>query len=321
MTASALPTPAPRAILVPLDGSPAAEAILPAATLLAQRLPASLTLLHTLERNAPARVHGERHLTREDDAEAYLRGMAERLTAAGLTVQWHVHVAPVGNVPRSIATHAAEDGAALILLSTHPVTDPRTWLMGAVAQGVIRYAAPPVLLLRSEGGKSAAFDPAEVIVALDSERQGEVAIPAALQLATALAIPLRLLAVVPTVETMPGDQAIAARLLPTAAAAALNLEAEAMVMALQQMASTLRTTHPTTTIIPEVARGDPAVVMTTSARARRGVLALATHGRAGLEALWSGSIGSRIVARGDGPFLLVHPEPASATSGDGVLEC
>ena len=42
------------------------------------------------------------------------------------------------------------------------------------------------------------------------------------------------------------------------------------------------------------------------------ILALATHGRAGLDALWSGSIGSRVIARGSGPFLLVHPEPAGA---------
>ena len=55
-------------LLVPLDGSPAAETILPAATLLAKRLAAEVALLHVLERNAPDRVHGQRHLTGETDA-------------------------------------------------------------------------------------------------------------------------------------------------------------------------------------------------------------------------------------------------------------
>jgi nucleotide-binding universal stress UspA family protein len=37
------------------------------------------------------------------------------------------------------------------------------------------------------------------------------------------------------------------------------------------------------------------------------ILALATHGRAGLDAFWSGSVGSRVVAKAAGPLLLVHP--------------
>ncbi len=36
-------------------------------------------------------------------------------------------------------------------------------------------------------------------------------------------------------------------------------------------------------------------------------LALATHGRAGLDALWAGSIGSKVDTRVAGPLLLVHP--------------
>ena len=61
-----------KTLLVPLDGSPAAEAVLPAATTLARALPARLSLLHSIERDAPDRVHGERHLTGVAEAEAYL---------------------------------------------------------------------------------------------------------------------------------------------------------------------------------------------------------------------------------------------------------
>ena len=217
MSASPQSSQRTQTILVPLDGSPAAEAVLPAAITLARQLPARITLLHSIERAAPETVHGERHLTSEAEAEAYLAAVADRLQAEGVAVEWHVHVVPVGNVPRSIATHAVEDGAELILLSTHAVSDPRNWLMGAVAQGVIRHAAPPVLLLRTGAKRETApFAPAEVIVAIDRERQGEAAIPAALRLAGALGVPLRLLAVVPTVATIPGDQAAAAMLFPPA---------------------------------------------------------------------------------------------------------
>ena len=93
----------PRALLVPLDGSAAAESVLPAAVTLAQRLPARISLLHTLERNAPPQVHGQPHLTTEPDAERYLQRIADKLAAQDVAVTWHAHEAPVGNVPRNIA--------------------------------------------------------------------------------------------------------------------------------------------------------------------------------------------------------------------------
>jgi nucleotide-binding universal stress UspA family protein len=299
-------------ILVPLDGSPAAEAVLPAAIMLARRLPAQVEVLHVLERNAPDRVHGERHLTSETDAATYLQGIAEQLAAEGVPVSSHVHLVPVGDIPLSIASHAVESGASLILLSAHGAGSPRSWLTGAVAQGVIRHAAPPVLLLRSGTKRSVPFDPQEVVVALDTERQGEVALPPALRLARALEIPLRLLMVIPTVETIPGDSSAAARLLPAGAAAGLDLEASASEDYLAELAGRISATAGDVRLVTDVARGDPAQEIIARTQVRPSILALATHGRAGLDALWSGSIGSRVIARGSGPFLLVHPEPASA---------
>ena len=299
-------------LLVPLDGSPAAAAVLPAATVLAKRLAAAVTLLHVLERDAPRRVHGEQHLTGETDAARYLQEIAAQLEAEGIAVTWHVHQVPVGDIPLSIATHAAESGASFILLSVHGTGSPRTWLTGAVAQGVIRHAAPPVLLLRSRTTRHVPFLPEQVVVALDTERQAEVALSPAARLARALAIPLRVLLVVPTVETIPGDRGVAARLLPGGATASLNLEAADAEDYLAQLAGRIADPAVDLQVTTEVARGDPAQVIIARTQARPSILALATHGRAGFDALWSASVGSRVIARGDGPFLLVHPEPASA---------
>jgi nucleotide-binding universal stress UspA family protein len=305
-----------RTLLAPLDGSLAAEAILPAVTVLALRMPAAVVLLHVIERRPPRRVHGERHLADEAEAEAYLREIAARLAAEGIAVTWHVHVAPVGDVPRSIAAHAAEHHAALaalILLSVHGTGDPRSWWSGAVAQAVIRHVHAPVLLVRAgEQHGDAMFAPQVVTVALDAERQGEAALPAAARLARTLGTPLRLFMVVPTVATIPGDQAAAARLIPSGAAAALDVEAAAATEYLERLAARVPALAGDVSVVSEVARGDPAQAMTELTRRQPGVLALATHGRAGLDALWSGSIGARVIARASGPFLLVHPEPADA---------
>ena len=312
---SSNPSPLPDAILVPLDGSQAAEAVLPAAVTLARTLPATVNLLHVIERDAPERIHGERHLTGEPEAGAYLRGIAARLAAEGIPVTWHVHDAPVGDVPLSIATHAVDSGASLILLGAHGPGDPRSWLTGAVAQGVIRHAAPPILLLRSDATPAeAGFAPREVTVALDFERQGEAGLPAALRLARALDVPLRLLVVVPTVETIPGDQAATARLMPSGAAAALDVEAAVAADYLAGLADRLTASAPGVHVVGEVMRGDPAQLIVAHSRSRPGILVLATHGRAGLDAFWAASVGSRVIARGDGPFLLVHPEPATASA-------
>jgi nucleotide-binding universal stress UspA family protein len=299
-------------LLVPLDGSLAAEAVLPAAIVLAKRLGAEVALLHVLERNAPDRVHGQQHLTGEADAASYLQRIAEQFTVEGIPVTLHVHLVPVGDIPLSIASHAVESGASLILLSAHGAGSPRSWLTGAVAQGVIRHAAPPVLLLRSNAKRSVPFAPQEVVVALDTERQGEVALPHAMRLARSLEIPLRLLVVVPTAETIPGDSSAAARLLPGGAAAALDLEATASEDSLAELVRRIAPTAGDVRLVTDVARGDPAQVIIARTQARPSILALATHGRVGFDALWSGSIGSRVIARGDGPFLLVHPEPAGA---------
>ena len=55
-------------LLVPLDGSRLAEAALPAASFVAGRLGARVTLLHVIERDAPQEIHGERQLSEPEEA-------------------------------------------------------------------------------------------------------------------------------------------------------------------------------------------------------------------------------------------------------------
>lgn len=67
-----------KSILLPLDGSQLAEAGLPAAASLVEKLNASVTLLHVIEQNAPQVVHHERHLTRPGEAETYLQELTRQ---------------------------------------------------------------------------------------------------------------------------------------------------------------------------------------------------------------------------------------------------
>jgi len=92
-------------LLVPLDGSRLAEAALPAAILVAQKSGAKVTLLHVIERHAPKSVHGNVHLRTAEEAETYLRGVAQQRFPPGVTVDWHVHRHQTDHLARSLADH------------------------------------------------------------------------------------------------------------------------------------------------------------------------------------------------------------------------
>lgn len=293
--------------LVPLDGSRLAEAALPVATALAARTGARVTLLHVVERNAPATVHGERHLTGAGEAEAYLHGVASRFADAGVATAIHAHPSPAGDVAASVAAHAAEVAADLIVLCAHGRGGLREWLAGSIAQRVIRQSAAPVLLVRpTADGRAAPFAPQRVVVALDGAAEGEAALPAAAALARACGAALDLLAVVATLGTVGGDRAATARLMPVATSAALDLEGDQARDYLERLRGALAGSG--LAVRAAVERGDPVQLLAAHAT-QAAVVALATHGRTGFDALWSGSVGAKVVARVGSPLLLV---PAGA---------
>src|SRR5262249_45318518 len=95
-------------LLVPLDGSCLAEAILPDAYALASALYARLTLLHITEKHAPATIHGEHHLHDASEAESYLRALVQQAAPHTLTVGWHIHADDERGVARMIVDQALE---------------------------------------------------------------------------------------------------------------------------------------------------------------------------------------------------------------------
>jgi nucleotide-binding universal stress UspA family protein len=56
----------------------------------------------------------------------------------------------------------------------------------------------------------------------------------------------------------------------------------------------------------EAARGDPArAIVRTARRLSADMVVMGTHGRAGTEAFWEGSVAARVIARSRVPLLLV----------------
>lgn len=292
-------------ILVPLDGSRLAESALAPTIALASRLGAYVTLLHVLERGAPETIHGERHLTNVGEAEAYLTGIASRFADAGSTVETHAHASPEGDVAASIAVHARGHQADLIVLCAHGHGGLRDWIFGTIAQRVVRRSGTPVLMIRQElGGPTKSLAPSRILVAIDGTPEGEAILPTALTIASAFGVALDLLFVVATLSTITGERTAVARLLPAATSAALDRESESAQQYLTDLSTRLGATG--IPITATVGRGEAArTVLTDASRASDSLVALATHGRAELEGLWSASVGTKVIARSTGSLLLI----------------
>lgn len=291
-------------LLVPLDGSPLAESSLPIVAALAETLKCEVTLLHVIERHPPTEVHGAPHLTDVPGAEAYLGGVAERLPA-GARVARHVHRNKEQDVPRSIADHAGELGADLVVLCTHGRSRLRHRLFGGIAQRVAGLGRVPILLVPPAGPRTeTAFRCDTMLVPLDGQPAHEQGVEPAASLARACHASLHLLAVVPTLGTLSGDHAAAGQILPGATSALLELDEDRAERYVTDLVARLAGTG--LTVTAEVGRGDAtSMILETARRSGTDLIVLGTHGRSGLDAFWSASVAPRIAARTAVPVLLV----------------
>jgi nucleotide-binding universal stress UspA family protein len=180
-----------------------------------------------------------------------------------------------------------------------------------VAQQVLRRGDRPVLLIRPP--ESAAVPEIgqngltlrRVLVPLDGEPAAEAAVPFAVTLARAYRAEVALLRVVPTLSTIVGERAGAAKLVPTAAAATLEYEERDAQRYLRAIGELLRAVG--IDVSWAVARGDAAQgVLNEVAASGAELLIMASHGRAGLSAVLTGSVASKVVGRYAGPVLLVR---------------
>jgi nucleotide-binding universal stress UspA family protein len=295
-------------LLVPLDGSHLAEAVLPIVETLAKRFQARVTLIHVLEERPPATVHGERHLADATEAAVYLKEVAARLQSAGLAVETHVHDAPEGDLAGSLIAHADEYAPDLVVLCAHGRGGLRGLLYGGIAQQVLKRGMRPVLLIHptKEGG-APAFDLRRILVPLDDRHAPEMALDAAAEMAKSFGAGLDLLFVVPTLETLSGERAATGVLLPATTRAILDMDQQGAEDYLAQVAGQCRAEG--LTVTAEVLRGDVVPsVLDQAELLNSDLIVMVSHGRAGLDALLSGSVTPRIAARADRPLLLVRME-------------
>ncbi|MDA8095666.1 MAG: universal stress protein [Betaproteobacteria bacterium] len=144
-------------ILVPVDGSPTADKALALACGLAKEQRAALRIVHVLDESMIA-LGAQGWIPDYDSLRSALREAGDRLLERAKRDAEKLDVVPetallelaMGRLATVIAEDATRSGADLIVMGTHGRRGVDRLFLGSVADGVVRTASIPVLLVRGE---------------------------------------------------------------------------------------------------------------------------------------------------------------------------
>ncbi len=292
------------ALLVPLDGSEASAAALPYAEAIAAGSGAEMRLLAIVEReprgltDRSERVAGAIEHEQRQHLEGHLLMVATGLGERGITASESV---VTGDPLEEILVAGDDPAVGIIAMTTHGVGGVGRWMIGRVADKVMRLSGKPVLLVRPSyaGGPRRAASVQHMMAPLDGSELAEAALEPAVALAGVLGAALTLIRVEPwrtegmaPLGSMPEYVA---------------MEDEAAAAARQYLDGVVRRLPEGVTVNSVVLRGRPASTLVDFAHHERmDLIVMTTHGRGGIARLVLGSTADRVVRAGV-PTLLIRP--------------
>ncbi|MCC6741698.1 MAG: universal stress protein [Planctomycetia bacterium] len=277
-------------ILVPLDGSEVAEAVLGQVCRLLRVKDASVILFEA----GPVPVQpGVEYAPLLSDlkaeAERYVGALERQLRKEGVSVRGLVRV---GGEATSVLDAARDEKATLIAMATHGRTGLSRFVFGSVAEKVVRASEIPILLVRSykEAAVGADRTPVQeipfrrILVPIDGSEKSLAVLPHVKTFAKAVGASVLVLGVVePTSEGKAGEGE------PLVRIAVKDLASEGIP------------------VDPVIRLGDPASEILDATK-RHGVdlLAMSTHGRSGPSRWVMGSVTEKVLRGATVPMLVVR---------------
>ena len=174
-------------ILIPLDGSPLAESVLPHAVAMAQAAGGEIFLLRVLDVigavTRPRSVDPFDWQIRKTEVEMYIKEVAQRLEEQGVTVH---HSLVEGKAAEQIIEFAHQNEMDLIVLSSHGQSGVSGWNVSSVVQKVILRAQTSILLIRAYAAGSTPLGEKtyrRIMLPLDGSQRSECVLPLAEMLA------------------------------------------------------------------------------------------------------------------------------------------
>ena len=295
-------------ILVPLDGSETAEAVLPGARYLASRLKIPLELVRVVDTgefgasSSPKIAALLDKMTADElrRSEDYLRTLAGKLD--GIEVGFE---AVKGRPAEVILDKGAVDGTAIIAMATHGRSGVDRFLIGSVAEKVLRGSANPLLLVRAgkEADNAAPNGFRTIIVALDGSELAERILPTVADLAKKLEAEILLFRAyhIPY-SVYTGDEAFYAVNFDEMTAS-VGAEAKDYI---EKKAAELRSSGiaKVTCLAKEGLAGDEIIAL--GNRTANALIAMCSHGRSGVKRWVLGSVTETVVRHANEPVLVVR---------------
>ena len=199
-----------RSALVPLDGSHAAERVLPSVVALSRRFDLKVHLLRVLDGGREPGVDTVRWAFRRTQAEAYLEAQAEQLDRDGVPATWEIGE---GRASIEILDCARRQHADLVALTTHGSGGLTEFPMGSTVLQFLSRVSVSVLLESTAGGRARPLlgqtGFTRVLVPMDGSRRSEWALTAARQLIRGGDAALTLVHVAPVPELPHSDLPLA----------------------------------------------------------------------------------------------------------------
>ncbi|MFO7624503.1 MAG: universal stress protein [Anaerolineales bacterium] len=164
-----------RRVMVPLDGSPRAESVLPLATTLA-RAEAQVVLAHVVQRpQMPRRTPpsqedsdlADRIVERNrSEAEQYLETVRAQLPSTAVETRLLIS----NHAAAALHELAEQENADLVLLCAHGYSGELRWPYGGMAVGFVAYGSSPLLIFQDAPAREIAPTPAEVAAQKNGRR-------------------------------------------------------------------------------------------------------------------------------------------------------
>jgi nucleotide-binding universal stress UspA family protein len=294
-------------ILVPLDGSATAEAALPYVEALAVGFKTAVELLSVIDVGAMTAYLSADKVPQldgivakeEENSRTYLASVTKNYSARSTVTCQVVR----GDPAEAILEASSKDRDTLIAMATHGHSGAKRWLLGSVAEKVLRNSTCPLFLVRaSEAETEARRIINSIVVPLDGSPLAEQILPTVSQWAQALDLEVSLIRAVefPALTYYSSEEDFTAyedfqENEKREAAAYLKTKAEALI------AGGVRTVS-----ISILGGGAAAAIISYTREAPRALIAMSTHGRSGMRRWMLGSIAEKVVRHGEDPVLIVR---------------
>ena len=294
-------------MLIPLDSSKTAEQVLPFARILAAKLKLPVELMDVIDISAMSAyiasdkaryldtfiAEGER-VSRE-----YLDEIAARL--AGVKVSCSVIR---GKPADAIIEHAGAEKGTLIAMATHGRSGFDRWMLGSVAEKVLRGSHNPLFLVRvhAEGMTDGAAMIKSIVVPLDGSELAESVLPTAMEIAKTLDLEVVLCRAYELAASVyQGNEDY----LPNYDEMLRQVKAEAESY-LAEKAAALNAAGLSRVSVVALAGSGAEEIVRYAQTHRDALVVMCTHGRSGISRWVLGSVTERVVRHSDVPVLVLH---------------